>query len=237
MVERHAVGLQAQGGDMRGAHDFADAEVDPAGLGLGALNEFLGAGNGAVGADGQIDFLKAEQGDEIETVQRVPGAAGDDVEHEQGIGVDADGVPVRLLAAELHHTDKPGAAGFVDEGKGLADHFLEILFEKAGALLSAASRIEGDDDLDALVRIGSGMGEGRQGKGHENRQQEGKTTLHGEAPLTGLSRTRNGLRPAAVSCSLLNKQKPCQGPPGNRLHDILYVYEFIDNQIIWRVDP
>ena len=59
------------------------------------------------------------------------------------MGVDADGVPVRLLAAELHHADEPGAAGFVDEGKGLADHFLEILFEKAGALLSAASRIEG----------------------------------------------------------------------------------------------
>ena len=103
-------------------------------------------------------------------------------------------------------------------------------------MLSAASRIEGDDDLDALVRIGSGMGEGRQGKGHENRQQEGKTTLHGEAPLTGLSRTRNGLRPAAVSCSLLNKQKPCQGLSGSRLHDMLYGYEFIDNQIIGCVD-
>ena len=49
-------------------------------------------------ADGQIDFLfKAEQGDEIRKLSSVLGAAGDDVEHEQGIGVYADGVPVRLF--------------------------------------------------------------------------------------------------------------------------------------------
>lgn len=70
---------------MRGAHDFADAEVDPAGLGLGALNEFLGAGNGAVGADVEWSFLKAEQREMKSKLSNVYGAAGDDVEHEQGI--------------------------------------------------------------------------------------------------------------------------------------------------------